>query len=218
MEKLEYRSIIFTEERHYDTPGYILPTPVVNYPGPETPYTRAIEYKHYLHRPSEHSVVVKETSSDRGEPYYPMPTQRNRDLYQKYATLAKELERTGKIVFVGRLANYKYFDMDQAIDNALELFYRSAEAKLFKGRHDVLRSLSRTMADADIQVERSIARDFRRPVPARASAVTNLMTNHLTNLTSFLQPQRRGRRAAAQGALRQSRRLRGSVPSESEVP
>eukprot|EP00316_Scyphosphaera_apsteinii_P022907 CAMPEP_0119301942 /NCGR_PEP_ID=MMETSP1333-20130426/3634_1 /TAXON_ID=418940 /ORGANISM="Scyphosphaera apsteinii, Strain RCC1455" /LENGTH=1179 /DNA_ID=CAMNT_0007304155 /DNA_START=97 /DNA_END=3637 /DNA_ORIENTATION=- len=135
LEKLEYRSIIFTESRHYNTPGYILPTPVVNYPGPETPYTRAVEYKHYLHRPSRHSVVVMETSSDSGEPYYPVPTQRNRDLYEKYKDLAAEAEKSGKVIFVGRLANYKYFDMDKAIDNALELFYQSAWTKLFKGGH-----------------------------------------------------------------------------------
>jgi len=50
MEKLKYRSIIVTEERHMNHPGYILPTPVLNYPGLETNYTRAVEYKDYLHR------------------------------------------------------------------------------------------------------------------------------------------------------------------------
>lgn len=125
LEKLEYRSIIFTEERHYNQAGYVLPSPVVNYPGPETPYTRAVEYKHYLHRPSAHSIVVKEISSDHGEPYYPVPTKRNMDLYNKYKKMSQELEKAGKFIFVGRLANYKYFDMDKAIDNALELFEKS---------------------------------------------------------------------------------------------
>jgi UDP-galactopyranose mutase len=132
LERLEYRSIIFTEERHFNTPGYILPSPVVNYPGPETPYTRAIEYKHYLHRDSPHSVVVKETTSDEGEPYYPIPDPRNIALYEKYKEMADRLERNGKFIFVGRLANYKYFDMDKAINNALELFDRSAWTKLQK--------------------------------------------------------------------------------------
>lgn len=149
MERLEYRSIIFTESRHYNTPGYVLPTPVVNYPGPETQYTRAVEYKHYLHRPSAHSVVVMETSSDHGEPYYPMPTPRNRDLYAKYKALAAQQERSGKVVFVGRLANYKYFDMDKAIDNALELFYQSAWTKLFKGMH-----FRAYKAEVDAKIER----------------------------------------------------------------
>ena len=134
MEKLEYRSIIFTEERYYNNSGYILPTPVVNYPGSETPYTRAVEYKHYLHRPSPHSIVVKETTSDKGEPYYPVPTKRNIELYEAYKNLATDLERKGKVIFVGRLANYKYFDMDKAIYNALKLFYQSNWYKYFMGK------------------------------------------------------------------------------------
>ena len=134
MEKLEYRSIKFTEERYYTMSGYILPTPVVNYPGSETPYTRAVEYKHYLHRPSSHSIVVKETTSDVGEPYYPVPTKRNIQLYQKYKHLATDLERKSKVIFVGRLANYKYFDMDKAIYNALKLFYQSNWYKYFMGK------------------------------------------------------------------------------------
>ena len=134
MEKLEYRSIIFTEERYYNNSGYILPTSVVNYPGSETPYTRAVEYKQYLHRPSQHSIVVKETSSDTGEPYYPVPTKRNIELYQRYKNLATDLEQKGKVIFVGRLANYKYFNMDKAIYNALKLFYQSNWHKYFMGK------------------------------------------------------------------------------------
>ena len=138
LEKLEYRSITFTEERHYNFPGYVLPTPVVNYPGPETPYTRAVEYKHYLHQDSPHTIVVKETTSDDGEPYYPVPNPRNIALYEKYKNMAAEIEKKGKFVFVGRLANYKYFDMDKAINNALELFDKSLPMKwfeYFKGQH-----------------------------------------------------------------------------------
>jgi len=127
-EKLEYRSIKFREERHYNHPGYILPGgPVLNYPGVDIEYTRAVEYKSYLHRPSNHTIVVKETTSKDGEPYYPVPTPRNQKLYKKYQGLATELEKKGKIQFVGRLANYKYFNMDQAIDNALTLFEQSVQ-------------------------------------------------------------------------------------------
>lgn len=126
MEKLEYRSIIFTEERHYNHPGYLLPTPVLNLPGLETKYTRAVEYKQYLHRPSNHTIVVKEVSSADGEPYYPVPTVRNQRLFEKYQKLAADLEAKGNIQFVGRLANYKYYNMDQAIDNALTLFYKTS--------------------------------------------------------------------------------------------
>ena len=141
-ETLEYRSIIFTEERHFNHPGHILPSPVLNYPTMHEPdtihnYTRAVEYKQYLHRHNNHSIVVKETSSSSGDPYYPVPTKRNQELYEKYQKLAKELEQQprsagnstsmdkAKTIFVGRLANYKYFNMDQAIDNALNLFYQT---------------------------------------------------------------------------------------------
>ena len=104
LEQLEYRSLNFFQERYYNHPGYVLPTPVLNFPGPETPYTRAVEYKQYLHRGGRHSIVVRETSSDQGEPYYPVPTERNQMLYERYKEMATELEKTGKIQFVGRLA------------------------------------------------------------------------------------------------------------------
>lgn len=120
LEKLEYRSLVFHEERHFNINAFVLPTAVVNYPGPETPFTRAVEYKHYLHRPSPHSIVVRETATDDGDPYYPVPTARNQALYAKYKAMAQE---ETDILFVGRLANYKYFNMDQAIDNALNMFY-----------------------------------------------------------------------------------------------
>lgn len=134
---LEYRSITFTEERHYNLPGYVQLTPVVNFPGPDPIYTRAIEYKHYLHRPSPHSIVVKETTSDDGEPYYPVPNPRNRALYEKYKKMAKHLEDSGKVIFVGRLANYKYFNMDQAINNALEMFDQTTWIASFQGERFV---------------------------------------------------------------------------------
>lgn len=132
-DKLEYRSIDFHEKIYYNHSGYVLPTPVVNYPGNETLFTRSVEYKQYLHRPSLHSIVVSETTTDQGDPYYPVPTRRNLELYQKYKDLADELEADGNILFVGRLANYKYFNMDQAIDNALGLFYKSFWTSLFVG-------------------------------------------------------------------------------------
>ena len=93
----------------------------MNYPGVDIKYTRAVEYKSYLHRPSNHTIVVKETTSNNGEPYYPVPNPRNRELYKKYQQLAANLERKGKIQFVGRLANYKYFNMDQAIGELFQI-------------------------------------------------------------------------------------------------
>ena len=60
-----------------------------------------------------------ERSKDGGEPYYPVPNEENKGLYRRYQELA---EKEADVTFVGRLANYKYFNMDQAIINALELF------------------------------------------------------------------------------------------------
>jgi UDP-galactopyranose mutase len=64
-------------------------------------------------------LIAKEYSTDVGEPYYPVPNPENRALYEKYAALA---EKEKGVCFVGRLASYKYFNMDQAILNALEMY------------------------------------------------------------------------------------------------
>ena len=121
LEKLEYRSIDFHIERHQNM-NFYQPCGAVNYPGNEVPYTRIIEYKHFLNQQSPHTITVGETTNDEGEPYYPVPNERNLQLYEKYKNLADLEQKNNKIFFVGRLANYKYFNMDQAIDNALNFF------------------------------------------------------------------------------------------------
>ena len=121
LEKLEYRSIDFHIKRHQNM-NFYQPCGAVNYPGNEVPYTRIIEYKHFLNQQSPHTIIVGETTNDEGEPYYPVPNERNLQLYEKYKKLADLEQKNNKIFFVGRLANYKYFNMDQAIDNALTFF------------------------------------------------------------------------------------------------
>jgi UDP-galactopyranose mutase len=117
--KLEYRSIDFHIERKMNTKFY-QPYSVVNYPNEDTLYTRCVEYKHFLKQESEHTVYVKETTTDTGEPYYPVLNDRNKELYEKYK---KKAENEGdNIHFIGRLASYKYFNMDQAIKNSLDYF------------------------------------------------------------------------------------------------
>ena len=96
------------------------PYSVVNYPGKETEYTRCVEYKHFLNQKSDHTVIVKETSTDVGEPYYPVLNDKNKELYLEYQKMAEEED--SNIHFIGRLASYKYFNMDQAIKNALEYY------------------------------------------------------------------------------------------------
>ena len=118
LENLEYRSIDFVIEKHYDTP-YYQTNSVVNYPEKDVQYTRIVEYKHFLNQDSKDTVIVKEYTKNDGEPYYPIPNQKNMALYEKYKCLAMKEDR---IHFLGRLANYKYFNMDTAILNALEYF------------------------------------------------------------------------------------------------
>lgn len=117
--KLEYRSLEFKQETILDT-NFFQPTSQVNYPSLKYDFTRIIEYKHLLNQNSKHSVIVKEYPKDDGEPYYPVPNDRNLSLYEKYKELAEK--DSEKILFVGRLASYKYFNMDEAINNALIFF------------------------------------------------------------------------------------------------
>jgi UDP-galactopyranose mutase len=120
-ENLEYRSIDFKIKKIKNM-NYYQPNSVVNYPETNVDYTRIVEYKHFLNQKSNHTVIVSETTNDSGEPYYPVPNKRNIRLYEKYEKLA-EKEEKNNVYFVGRLANYKYFNMDVAIDNALTFFY-----------------------------------------------------------------------------------------------
>jgi UDP-galactopyranose mutase len=75
----------------------------------------------FLNQYSNDTVIVTETTNDVGEPFYPVPNKKNLELYEKYKTLAKD-EEVKNVFFVGRLANYKYFNMDEAILNSLNFF------------------------------------------------------------------------------------------------
>lgn len=120
-EKLEYRSINFLFEKYYDC-NFYQSRANVNYPNDDVKFTRITEYKHCLNQQSPHTIIAKEFSSDEGEPYYPVLNDKNISLYEKYKQEAENLEKTSNIHFIGRLANYKYFNMDQAIKNALDYF------------------------------------------------------------------------------------------------
>lgn len=122
-DKLEYRSINFVSET-VDSECY-QENSVVNYPGMEVDYTRIVEYKHFGNQKSEKTTIVKEYTTDDGDPYYPVLNKKNLEIYRKYQEEAKKVK---DVYFVGRLANYKYFNMDQAFKNALDLF-ASLEAK-----------------------------------------------------------------------------------------
>ncbi|MEW5313402.1 MAG: hypothetical protein WDW38_004973 [Sanguina aurantia] len=131
--KLEYRSLLFEKEFHEPDSGFYQEALQVNYPGPEVPYTRIVEYKHKPNQPVEvygkkGTVIFKEYSVDHGDPYYPVPNPDNQALYEKYRDMASN---EPGVCFVGRLASYKYFNMDQAILTSLEMFDTlHAEGKL----------------------------------------------------------------------------------------
>lgn len=117
--ELEYRSLRFeTEEKNL---GNYQGNAVINYTDAETPYTRVIEHKHFEFGKGDKdkTIITWEYPADwhRGdEPYYPVNNDRNNQLYAKYAELAKKQD---KVIFGGRLGQYKYYNMDQVIEAAL---------------------------------------------------------------------------------------------------
>lgn len=116
---LEYRSLRFEAVDH-QSKRCLQEVSVVNFPDQDVPHTRSVEYKHLLKQKSDYTTIVREYPSSTGDPYYPVPTLKNYDLYSKYQDVAASTEPDTH--FVGRLANYRYFDMDQAIRNALDYF------------------------------------------------------------------------------------------------
>ena len=118
--QLPYRSVNFKMET-YDREFY-QSNATVNYPC-NYDFTRIHEYKYYLNDKSDKTVIAKEYSENyeqgKNERYYPIPKTENIALYNKYKEEAKTLEN---VYFLGRLGDYKYYDMDKAILRALELF------------------------------------------------------------------------------------------------
>lgn len=115
--RLEYRSLKFENEIH-EVENY-QGNAVVNYTDKETPYTRIIEHKHFEFGTQENTVITKEYPSEwtpNDEPYYPINDDKNSQVFKQYKELAENEE---KVIFGGRLANYKYYDMHQVIGAAL---------------------------------------------------------------------------------------------------
>jgi len=120
--KLPYRSLQFQHETH-DTEQF-LPTGTVNYPQTEA-YTRVSEYKHMTGQVHPKTAITYEFPSATGDPYYPIPRPENAELYKRYEALALA---TPDVWFVGRLATYRYYNMDQVTGQALATFRRIQEA------------------------------------------------------------------------------------------
>src|SRR4029078_7116565 len=113
---LPYRSLEFRFETH-DIERF-QPSAVVNYPNDHA-YTRVTEFKAITGQAHAKTTVVYEYPRASGDPYYPIPKPENAELYQRYRTLA---EATPNVHFVGRLATYRYSNMDQVVGQALTLF------------------------------------------------------------------------------------------------
>ena len=121
--KLPYRSLEFKHETH-DAETY-QSAPVVNYPNDQL-YTRVTEFKYLTGQEHRKTSIVYEFPKAHGDAYYPVPRKENTELYAKYRALA---EATPKVHFVGRLATYKYYNMDQIVAQALTTYGKIMSVK-----------------------------------------------------------------------------------------
>lgn len=119
--RLPYRSLRFRHET-VDRETF-QPVGVVNYPDYDVPYTRITEYKHLTGQRHAKTSLTYEYPSAEGDPYYPVPRPENAELYRRYQALA---DATPDVHFVGRLATYRYYNMDQVVGQALALYARLA--------------------------------------------------------------------------------------------
>jgi UDP-galactopyranose mutase len=125
---LEYRSLYF-EHEVLNTPNY-QGNAVVNYTDAKTPFTRIIEHKHFEFGASEKTVITREYPKEwtlKDEPYYPVNDEKNNNIFKVY----KELSRNEKkVIFGGRLADYKYYDMHHVVGLALKKVAEEFDSKV----------------------------------------------------------------------------------------
>ncbi|HEY0513269.1 MAG TPA: UDP-galactopyranose mutase [Thermoanaerobaculia bacterium] len=155
--KLPYRSLKF--EFQTVNQEWVQPVAVVNYPN-EHLYTRVTEFKHLTGQEHLKSSLVYEYPMAEGDPYYPVPRPENNELYKKYQALAEE---RSEVHFVGRLATYKYYNMDQVVAQALSVYARIVGQKRAEAtRAEAARPATPTVLNAS-------RKERRRP-----AAVANL--------------------------------------------
>jgi UDP-galactopyranose mutase len=120
--KLPYRSLRF-EQVTVQTPGgggFVQPVGTVNHPN-DHGYTRVTEFKHLSGQRHDFSALMYEFPTADGDPYYPVPRPQNAALFRRYEALSEQLS---DVTFLGRLANYQYYNMDQVVGQALATFKR----------------------------------------------------------------------------------------------
>lgn len=138
--KLPYRSLAFRHQT-FDVAQH-QPVAVVNYPN-EHPFIRVTEFKHLTGQTHPRTSVVYETPMAEGDPYYPVPRPENAALYQKYQALA---ERESGVHFVGRLATYRYYNMDQVTAQALKTYAElSGDESSTNGRRSIAFATARAV-------------------------------------------------------------------------
>jgi UDP-galactopyranose mutase len=157
--KLPYRSLRFhhvtLDQDWYQTVG------VINYPQTEA-YTRVTEYKHLTGQEHARTSLTYEYPSAVGDPYYPIPRPENAELYKRYEALARA-ERN--VWFVGRLATYRYYNMDQVVGQALATFRRICEE--IPVRPTVDTAITRKVPANDINGHKTV---LSRPAGVAASS------------------------------------------------
>ncbi len=118
---LPYRSLRFHHETH-DVERF-QPAAVINYPDEAVPHTRITEYKWLTGQQAPRTSISYEYPSAEGDPYYPVPTPENQARYKLYEAMA---DARPDVIFVGRLATYRYYNMDQVVAQALATYRRAA--------------------------------------------------------------------------------------------
>jgi UDP-galactopyranose mutase len=115
--KLPYRSIIFEFENHEEE--LFQEAAVINFVDNSKIFTRVAEYKYLTSQKSNTTTISKELTNMNGDPFYPILNEENKKLYYRYR---KEADNSKNVIFLGRLAEYKYYNMDQVVANSLKLF------------------------------------------------------------------------------------------------
>lgn len=117
--KLPYRSLRFEHRHVADVDALQLPVGTVNHPN-EHAWTRETEFRHLTGQAHSGTSLVREFPTDDGDPYYPIPAAENEALFKQYQAMAEAESVGGKgVLFVGRLAQYRYYNMDQVVAAAL---------------------------------------------------------------------------------------------------
>jgi UDP-galactopyranose mutase len=143
--KLPYRSLRFQHETVNQE--RFQPVAVVNHPSIDVPYTRVTEYKHLTGQQHAKTSITYEHPAAEGDPYYPVPRPENAELYRKYQKLA---DQTPDVYFVGRLATYRYYNMDQVVGQALALYAKLAAQHARRPEKSARPALARAAAKEEV--------------------------------------------------------------------